>query len=47
MCERTLKYDPAQRVGVGTSRLGTSQAIAVGAYAFALKLLFMWPVHAT
>ena len=33
---QTLKYDPAQRIGVGVSRLGTSEAIAIGAYAFAL-----------
>jgi glucokinase len=26
-----------QRIGVGMSRLGTSEAIAVGAYAFALQ----------
>jgi glucokinase len=36
---RTLKYDPAQRIGVGISRLGTSEAIAIGAYAFALRKL--------
>jgi glucokinase len=36
---RTLKYDPTQRLGVGISRLGTSEAIAVGAYAFALRKL--------
>jgi glucokinase len=32
-------YDPLKRTGVGLSRLGTSQAVAVGAYAFALKAL--------
>ena len=37
--ERTLAYDPLQRVGVGMSRLGTSEAVAIGAYAFALKQL--------
>jgi glucokinase len=37
--ERKLKYDPAQRIGVGISRLGTSEAIAIGAYAFALSVL--------
>jgi len=37
--ERLLKYDPAQRIGVGVSRLGTSVAISVGAYAFALSAL--------
>lgn len=36
---RTLKYDPAQRIGIGVSRLGTSEAIAIGAYAFALRKL--------
>lgn len=35
--DRTLAYDPLQRVGVGMSRLGTSEAVAIGAYAFALK----------
>ena len=28
-----------QRVGVGLSRLGTSEAVAIGAYAFALQKL--------
>jgi glucokinase len=37
--KRTVQYDPLQRVGIGISRLGTSQAIAVGAYAFALRRL--------
>ncbi|MEI9960497.1 MAG: ROK family protein [Limisphaerales bacterium] len=36
---RKIKYDPLQRIGVGISRLGTSEAIAIGAYAFALKQL--------
>src|ERR1035437_2851755 len=36
---RKIKYDPLQRVGVGISRLGTSEAIAMGAYAFALHHL--------
>jgi glucokinase len=36
---RQVKYDPMQRIGVGISRLGTSQAIAIGAYAFALQKL--------
>ena len=34
---RKIKHDPLQRIGVGVSRLGTSEAVAVGAYAFALK----------
>ena len=36
---RSLAYDPLLRVGVGMSRLGTSQAVAIGAYAFALQKL--------
>jgi len=32
-------YDPLQRIGVGISRLGTTEAVAVGAYAFALHQL--------
>src|SRR6185437_14778987 len=37
--ERTVLYDSARRIGVGVSRLGTSEAIAIGAYAFALRHL--------
>ena len=36
---RTVDYDPLQRLGVGISRLGTSEAVALGAYAFALQQL--------
>jgi glucokinase len=36
---RTLEYDPLQRVGVGISRLGTSAAVALGAYAYAVSHL--------
>ena len=36
---RKVVYDVLRRVGVGLSRLGTSEAIAVGAYAFALQKL--------
>lgn len=36
---RTVSCDLLQRVGVGISRLGTSEAVAVGAYAFAAKKL--------
>ena len=36
---RTVRYDALQRVGVGVSRLGTSEATAIGAYAFALNRL--------
>ncbi len=34
-----MLYDPLKRVGVGISRLGTSKAVAIGAYAFALHEL--------
>ncbi len=36
---RKVRFDGLQRVGVGVSRLGTSEAIAIGAYAFALRSL--------
>jgi glucokinase len=36
---RLVHYDPLQRIGVGVSRLGTSEAVAIGAYAFALTKL--------
>jgi len=32
-----VKYDPLKRTGIGISKLGTSKAIAIGAYAFALN----------
>ena len=32
-----VSYDPLPRTAVGVSRLGTSEAVAVGAYAFALQ----------
>lgn len=34
-----LAYDPMPRTGVGMSRLGTSEAVAIGAYAYALNRL--------
>jgi glucokinase len=45
--QRTIQYDPLRRVGIGISRLGTSQAIAIGAYAFALRQLDTRPTMAT
>ncbi len=36
---RILKYDSLPRIGVGLSRLGTSEAVAVGAYNVALRNL--------
>lgn len=37
--EKPMKYDPLKRIGVGFRRLGTSQAVSIGAYAFALGKL--------
>jgi glucokinase len=37
--KRKLKYDPLARIAVGLSRLGTSEAVAIGAYAFAIREL--------
>jgi len=36
---RRVPYDPLKRVAVGVTRLGTSRAVAIGAYAFALAAL--------
>jgi glucokinase len=36
---RTVQYDPLPRTAVGLSRLGTSEAVAIGAYAFAIRKL--------
>ena len=36
---RKVKYDSLQRLGVGMTRLGTSEAVAIGACAFALRKL--------
>ena len=37
--KRKITFDPLRRTAVGISRLGTSQAVAIGAYAFALRKL--------
>jgi glucokinase len=37
--DRKIIYDPLKRIGVGLSRLGTSRAVSIGAYAFALHAL--------
>ena len=37
--DRTVTYQPEKKVGVGTTRLGTSRAVSIGAYAFALDAL--------
>jgi len=36
---KPVVYDPLPRIGVGISRLGTSEAVAIGAYAYAVKKL--------
>jgi glucokinase len=36
---RKVAFDALKRIGVGLSQLGTSQAVALGAYAFALAEL--------
>jgi len=36
---RRISYDPMRRTAVGISRLGTSEAVAVGAYAYAVHQL--------
>jgi glucokinase len=35
--KKRIEHHPDKRVGVGTSKLGTSKAISIGAYAFALS----------
>jgi len=37
--KRTLKYDPEMRIGVGVTRIGTSKAVSIGAYAYALSMI--------
>lgn len=39
MSSKTVTYDPLKRTGIGLSRLGTSNAVAIGAYAYALSKL--------
>jgi glucokinase len=34
--DQTITYDPLKRIGIGTSVLGTSEAVGIGAYTFAL-----------
>lgn len=36
---RTARYEASPRIGVGLSRLGTSNAVAIGAHVFALRQL--------
>ncbi len=37
--QRKLHYDPNKKMGIGISRLGTSRAVSIGAYAYALNKL--------
>ncbi|MBN2319120.1 MAG: ROK family protein [Acidobacteria bacterium] len=37
--DKKVTYDALQRVGVGLTRLGTSEAVSIGAYAYALNRL--------
>lgn len=37
--EETLAYDPLKRIGIGTTVLGTSASVSIGAYAYALNQL--------
>lgn len=37
--EKMVSYNPSKKIGVGVSKLGTSNAISIGAYAFALHKL--------
>jgi glucokinase len=37
--QRTVRYDALQRTAIGLTRLGTSEAVSLGAYAFALNRL--------
>ncbi len=39
LSSRKVRYDRLPRIGVGVSRLGTSHAIALGAYAFAARAI--------
>ena len=35
--DQEVWYNPTKRVGVGVTKLGTSSAVAIGAYAFAME----------
>lgn len=37
--DKKQKYNPEKKIGVGVSRLGTGNAVSIGAYAFALAML--------
>ena len=37
--DKTITYDPLKRIGVGVTRLGTENAISLGAYYYAVNRL--------
>ena len=37
--DRRISYDPLRRIGVGICQLGTTEAVGIGAYAYALQQL--------
>jgi glucokinase len=37
--KRVINYNPSRYIGVGVSRLGTSRAVSIGSYAYALAEL--------
>ena len=37
--DRTVSYDPSKRIGIAVSHIGTSRAVALGAYANAMARL--------
>jgi len=37
--EKTVLYNPSRYIGVGINRLGTSRAVSIGAYAYALSMI--------
>ena len=41
--DQEVWYDPTKRIGVGITKLGTSSAVAIGAYAYAMEQLKLNP----
>lgn len=37
--DEVVNYDPEMRIGVGISKIGTSKAVSIGAYSFALSMM--------
>lgn len=40
--DRTIDFDPSKRIGIAISHIGTSRAVAIGAYANAMARLGCW-----